>query len=221
MDTDLHKVLKDAVTTAAIDQIWAKVSADFESANAVMPVRFMARTELSFHPYVKLLGFICLLLRDTPGDVVEIGVWKGKSLAFMDRLTGSTSKIIGIDPCELPGQSQELAYFRQQLFPKCAIIQRYSQDAIEDTLQLSPAFKLLHIDGGHKREHVWADFLLYERFIVPGGYVVFDDYADHQYSPEVGPAVDRLRQRNLFAGYEVIGQPPSYENSFVLRKLPT
>lgn len=218
MESELLAVLADAVTVAAIDRVWDGVSADFEAASASMPVRFMERRELSFHSYVKLLGFLCLLLRDVPGGIVEIGVWKGKSLTFMSRLAGNGAQLVGIDPCELPGQPQELAYFHQRLFSNCAIIPRYSQDAIEDALHIVPAFKLLHIDGGHLREHVWADFLLYERFVVPGGYIVFDDYGDRQYSPQVGPAVDRLRSRGLFSGYEIIGQPPGYEASFVLRK---
>jgi len=186
-----------------------------------MPTRFMARTELSFHQYVKLLGYICLDVWDIPGDIVEIGVWKGKSLTFMSRLVGSTAKVIGIDPCELPGQPEELAYFQQILFPQCPIVQRYSQEAIEDTLQLSRTFKLLHIDGGHRRENVWADFLLFERFVTPGGYIVFDDYGDYQYSPEVGPAVNRLRDAGLFNEYEILGQLPAYEASYVLRKRDT
>ena len=45
----------------------------------------MERTELSFHPYVKLLGYLCLEIDRLPGDIVEIGVWKGKSLAFVRR----------------------------------------------------------------------------------------------------------------------------------------
>jgi hypothetical protein len=178
----------------------------------------MARQELSFHPYVKLLGYLSLDTRDLEGALVEIGVWKGKSLALMSRIAGEGSTVVGIDPCELQGQEQELTYFHQAIFPECRLVQAYSQYAIEEVLQIAPKWKLLHIDGGHSSAQVWADFLLYERFVVDHGYIVFDDYGDAQYSPEVGPAVDRLRRGGLFAGYDVLGQPPGYENSYVLKK---
>lgn len=125
---------------------------------------------------------------------------------------------IGIDPFELQGQVQEVEYFRDRLFKDCKLIRGYSQNAVERTVQVSRKFKLLHIDGGHKSENVWADFLLYERFLVPGGYVVFDDYSDFQFSPEVGPAVDRMKSSGLFVPYDILGQLPGYEASFVLRR---
>jgi hypothetical protein len=216
--SDLLKLLKDPAAIAKVEETWKEVSERFEWADRRMPERFMERTELSFHPFVKLLGFVCLDLKDTPGDVLEIGVWKGKSLTLMRRLTPSPAKVIGIDPCELPGQDEEIDYFWRDVFPDCRIVKRYSEEALPDTLKLSHAFKLLHIDGGYTRKHIWTDFLFYERFVVPGGYIVFDDYADHEYSPEVGPAVDALREAGLFEGYRIIGQPPGYELSYVLQK---
>jgi len=167
----------------------------------------MQRTELSFHPYVKLLGYLCLETSELPGDVVEIGVWKGKSLTFMRSLTSTPAKVIGVDPCALPGQSEELDYFHQQLFPSCNLIKKPSELAIQDVTNLSQSFKILHIDGGHAAENVFMDFLIYEHFVVPGGYVVFDDYGDHAYSPDVGPAVDDLREKGCFGNYEILGQP--------------
>jgi hypothetical protein len=54
---------------------------------------------------------------------------------------------------------------------------------------------------------------------VPGGYIVFDDYDDHQFSPEVLPAVDMLIYYGFTSGFEVIGQVEGFQNSFVLKKL--
>ncbi|WP_431821046.1 class I SAM-dependent methyltransferase [Burkholderia sp. F1] len=204
---------------ARVDEEWEKISRDYEAAYAAMPARFMDRTELSFHSYVKLLGFLCLDVASLSGDVVEIGVWKGKSLAFMQRFLNDTTKFIGIDPFELKGQVQEVSYFHNTLFPSCNLIQAYSQNAIAVTASLTKRIKILHIDGGHLRMHVWTDFLLYERFVVPGGYIVFDDYGDTECSPEVGPAVDEIREAGLFRDYEAIGQLVGYEGSYVLRKL--
>jgi hypothetical protein len=62
------------------------------------------------------------------------------------------------------------------------------------------------------------DFLMYERLVVPGGYVVFDDYMDHEYCPEVGPTIDKMREMGIFDQYHDIGSVPSYENSYLLIK---
>lgn len=216
--TSLLALMNDPSISGRIDAEWERISRDYEQAYAAMPVKFMERRELSFHPFVKLLGFLCLDVASLNGDVVEIGVWKGKSLAFMKRFANDDTKFIGIDPFELRGQEQEIAYFHQALLPSCHLIKGYSQFAIAAVLNFSRRFKVLHIDGGHLRAHVWSDFLLYERFVVPGGYIVFDDYGDVQFSPEVGPAVDEIHRAGLFQGYEIIGQLPGYENSYVLRK---
>jgi hypothetical protein len=217
----LNAILKDPAIKKQIDSEWERLTSDFDRAYAAIPAPYMERKELSFHPFVKLLGFLCLDLSSVQGDIIEIGVWKGKSLTLMKRLAEAPTKLIGVDPCALQGQEQELDYFHQSIFPECFVVKSYSEHAIEKVLEFSSSkqFKLLHIDGGHLSENVWADFLIYERFVVPGGYVVFDDYTDHEYSPEVGPAVERLRAAGLFGSYEVIGQPVGYENSYVLRKL--
>jgi hypothetical protein len=217
MVTGLSEFLNDKAAVSEVERSWNALSERFEIAASRKPVPFMEREELSFHPFVKFLGFLAIDLRNTVGDIVEIGVWKGKSLAFMRCLADPGCQVIGIDPCELPGQSDELEYFRREVFPDCHVIKRYSQEAAEDTVNISRSFKILHIDGGHARHNVWTDFLLYERFVAPGGYIVFDDYVD-PCSPEVGPAVDALNDAGLFGGYDIIGQPPGYESIFVLRK---
>lgn len=214
----IQALLSNSKICARVDSVWTKLTEDFERAYSTMPVKFMERTELSFHSFVKLLGFLCIELAPLDGDVVEIGVWKGKSLALMQRLVQTPTKVIGIDPCELPGQLEELAYFHRALFPEGLLIRGYSQIAIESTLELSRRFKLLHIDGGHLAFNVWMDFLIYEHFVVPGGYVVFDDYMDAEYSPEVGPTVDKMERLGVFDKYHVIGSVADFENSFLLLK---
>jgi hypothetical protein len=63
--------------------------------------------------------------------------------------------------------------------------------------------------------------------VVPGGYIVFDDYNDSEYSPEVKPTVDEIVKNT--SEYEVIGaientlgaRPRTLleGNCFILRKL--
>jgi cephalosporin hydroxylase len=218
--SELDEVLNDIRVIANIEQVWSSISHEFSLSEQSMKEKYMARRELSFHEFVKLLGFICVAVAPIEGDILEIGVWKGKSLAFMSRIVGAGTKVIGIDPCALAGQATELDYFHETVFPSCRLIKCYSEAAVENLSQVTQTIKLLHIDGGHAKENVWADFLLYERFVVPGGYVVFDDYADVEHSPEVGPAVDRLAEGGFFDDFEIIGQVKGYENSFVLRRRP-
>ena len=191
---------------------------DFEREKNSSSQLLMARGNISFHEDVKLLGYICLECSNLPGDILEIGVWKGKSLAYMQRLSPPNTKIVGVDPCELSGQLQDLTYFKELLFNEAVIIVAHSEKAVPKVSSISKKFKLIHIDGGHSYHNVWLDFLLYERFLVPGGYIVFDDYNDLEHSPEVGLAVNDLFRNGFFDGYTVIGSISDFKNSFVIRR---
>ena len=116
---NLRKFFKSSNTKSSIinlvdifevDRVWLLITNEFETYSKVRNRPRMDREELSFHSDVKLLGHLCLQLEGVPGAIVEIGVWKGKSLAFMERLSKDT-KIIGIDPCEIEGQTEELNFF--------------------------------------------------------------------------------------------------------------
>jgi hypothetical protein len=214
----IKAMLTDVETLNSIDRIWDRVSNNFVQLDEMLPRKFMERRELSFHDHIKLLGILCLVNYDIIGDVVEIGTWKGKSISFIREFNPKSVQIIGIDPCEIRGQSDELTYFHHAAFPEAYIIKDYSHSAIESVVKLTKKIKLLHIDGGHTSADVWRDFLLYERFVVEGGFIVFDDYNDINFSPEVKPAVDSLLEQGLFVGYEVIGTLAPFTNSFVIRK---
>ena len=200
-----------------VEQAWAEITSEF-AAYADVPERpRMQREELSFHSLVKMLGHLCLELESLSGDFVEIGVWKGKSLALMSRLSTS-AKVIGIDPLVFDQQKEELNYFKERIFNKAIIVPNFSEIALKEVLDLTRNFKLLHIDGGHQSKNVVLDFLLYSPFVVSGGYVVMDDYADFQFSPEVGPTVDLLIKYGFTSEFELIGQVKEFPNSFLLKK---
>jgi SAM-dependent methyltransferase len=63
---------------------------------------------------------------------------------------------------------------------------------------------ILFIDGDHSFDGVAKDFEIYSKLVKNGGYIIFDDYNDYQYSPEVKPSVDRL-VLNLTDKYNIIG----------------
>ncbi len=86
---------------------------------------------------------------------------------------------------------------------------------------------VLFIDGDHKFLGVKNDFHLYSPLVKSGGYIVFDDYNDHEHSPEVKPAVDEIISN--IDGYEIIGTLPNVYgarpdnlndgNCFIIKKI--
>lgn len=217
--TQSESILDFKNAKATIEKVWVELSEDYIKFDNLLNPKFMERRELSFHDHIKLLGYLSHELVNIDGDILEIGVWKGKSLALMQKLSRNNAQIIGIDPCEIKGQREELNYFYSNIFPSCRLIINYSHMAVPELLAMTKKIKLLHIDGGHLRMHVWLDFIIYSQFVTTGGFIVFDDYNDFKHSPEVKPAVDEMNQLGLFSNYEVIGKLGEYSNSFVLKKL--
>jgi len=216
---ELNQFIEMPEKTRTITEIWHTIDQRFvEAQKTLAPENAMARREISFHDHVRLLGYLCLLLDNQPGDIVEIGVWKGKSLCLMNEACKQQRRIIGIDPLALPKQYEEFTHYKKALFPNAKIIHGFSELCGERFYSLSPQVALLHIDGGHEGRNVLLDFLLYSPSVLPGGFIVFDDYADHQYSPEVGPAVDILRAGGYFRGFQIIGCTHGFENSYVIQK---
>ena len=200
-----------------VDETWDILTQDYETAYKKMSNPPMHRSELSFHEQVKLLGYLCLDLFHRPGDILEIGVWKGKSLSLMSRLSQKGTKIVGVDPCEINGQKEELSYFINSILPEATVLVDYSERAVRQAAAISKAYKIIHIDGGHAAHHVWADFLLYSGLLAKGGYLVFDDYDDFEHSPEVKIAVDELYRSGMFENFEVLGPIDGFLNSFVIK----
>ena len=211
--------ISDPNLTEYVDANWVQLDRDFHSVQSQIPdAQRMSRSEISFHQDTKLLGYLTLLSVHLPGDIIEIGVWKGKSLAFMNRIKQNTRKVIGIDPLELYNQASELSFYMNSLYSDGIVIQSYSELAVESFLKISNQLSVLHIDGGHAARHVLIDFLLYEKYVVSGGVILFDDYRDFEHSPEVGPAVDLLRVGGLFKNYNILGNVPGFESSYLLQK---
>lgn len=212
--------LNDQRLNSLVDSKWANLDKEFLAVQEQIPAPHkMVREEISFHDHVKLLGCLTVICQDVIGDILEIGVWKGKSLALMHRLAESGRVIYGIDPLELPNQAAEQNYYNKCIYPEVKVLRAYSELAILEFNRICKKLALLHIDGGHLGKNVVLDFLLYERFVSPGGYIVFDDYSDYTSSPEVGPAVDLLRIGGFFSNYEIFGTVPRFNNSYLLRKI--
>lgn len=217
---DLNDFISNPELNDSIAQVWDLIGSHFEQAQATLPPeRAMPRRELSFHDHVRLLGYLALLIEGIPGDVVEIGVWKGKSLVLMNEVCNRERRVIGIDPFELPNQFEEFSHYKDALLPNAQVLRGYSELCAERFYHLNPSVALLHIDGGHAGRNVLLDFLLYSPAVVPNGFIVFDDYGDYLHSPEVGPAVDLLRATGYFKGFHVLGCARGFESSYVIQRV--
>lgn len=64
-------------------------------------------------------------------------------------------------------------------------------------------FDILFIDGDHSFNGVIKDFMMYYPLVKTGGYLVFDDYGDIRFSPEVKTAVDYILKN--YWGFQIFG----------------
>jgi len=214
---DNDSVFSDAVRSQ-VNAIYDKLTEDYNNFSLSYSDQKMHRKENSFHDEIKLLGYLSLLLKEIDGAIIEIGVWKGKSLTLMKRLSRDDQLLVGVDPLELYGQRDDFSVFRERFFPRAVILDTYSECAFRDLVKLAKKCKLIHVDGGDKRENVVLDFILYSRLLQSGGYMVFDDYGDDKHSPEVAPAINMLAENGYFSSFDVLGTVLDFKNSFVIRK---
>lgn len=70
---------------------------------------------------------------------------------------------------------------------------------------------ILFIDGGHNYNDVILDYDMYKSFVADNGYIVFDDYHDSIYSPDVKKAVDDIIKKDN--DIDIIGTLPNIYNA--------
>jgi predicted O-methyltransferase YrrM len=185
----------------------------------------------TFHHHFHVLYDIISSIKKDVVTYLEIGSYCGASCS----LVLSHPKIIKAFCIDTFGEaSTELVSNNLEKFKtphsSYSLIVGNSQnsDTIQETKNIVNNVDLLYIDGDHSFEGCMNDFLNYSDIVQSGGYVVFDDYHDVHYSPQVKHAVDYIVSDLLFDQYEVIGSfrnslktYPSemiYNNEFILRK---
>jgi predicted O-methyltransferase YrrM len=161
---------------------------------------------------------------------VEIGCFAGASSCLA--LQRPNTKVIAID-LGLPIPKETVLYNVSCHNPHnnsfdYILGDSHSLKTVNKLLELVCSIDVLFIDGGHNETDVIQDYSLYNGLIVAGGYIVFDDYNDFQFSPEVKKAVDCLVPL-INEYYEIIGTfnntleayPLELKegNCFVMRKL--
>lgn len=188
----------------------------------------------TFHHHYHFLYDVRTLLGPERKVYLEIGVYHGGSLALMLHHPYDTD-LHGVDPLDLPDQA-ELARSNIETFNtrgrSVTLHRGRSQDPVVLRRLEALPVDLLFIDGDHSGATVLRDFEAYAPRVRPGGFILFDDYIDPLYSPEVRPAVDAivedLRTGRRPGDYEILGRlaeirpgpgEPALSPTFLLRKL--
>ncbi|MEZ5382743.1 MAG: class I SAM-dependent methyltransferase [Microthrixaceae bacterium] len=126
-----------------------------------------------------------------PGDLVELGVYKGKSAVHIGRFVQPGESFTVLDLFEDVHDESDLhqadrnAYrtlsedeFRANYLAfhdELPAVVRGLSSEIEDHVEAGSC-RLVHIDASHMYEHVLADAQAARRLLRPDGVVVFDDY---------------------------------------------
>lgn len=80
----------------------------------------------------------------------------------------------------------------------------HNSDTFNNLTNFINEIDILFIDGDHTYNGVIKDYEIYSKLVKNGGYIIFDDYNDLKYSPEVKLAVNFITT-NLQNEYEIIG----------------
>lgn len=131
--------------------------------------------------------------RGVRGDLLEIGVYHGKSAILMGLLARPEERLMVCDIFGLPDDVSEENRAEHERW-----YQGYGQQAFEksylrfhselptiwsmpstriDRKALAGSFRLVHVDGSHNYDVVRADIETAQELLGPGGVVVFDDWS--------------------------------------------
>lgn len=164
----------------------------------------------TFHKYTHILYDIRTELGDNPITYLEIGSYAGASISLISSHPFPT-KCFSVDlgtpisPTTVDGNVNKFKNEKSTF----EYIQGNSQsvEVINKVINIVEKIDILFIDGDHSYNGVISDYNNYKIFVNDGGYIVFDDYIDLIYSPEVKIAVDDLIDTFKEDGYDIIGAP--------------
>lgn len=200
-----------------------------ESLELVESISNQMENNTFHHHYYVLMDIANTYNPDYELNYAEIGCYAGGSSCLM--LQRPSTNVIAIDlghPIDPLVVHRNVAKFNIHN-NEFEYLQGNSQtyEMVDRLAKSMPEVDILFIDGDHSYQGVINDFLLYSNLVKQGGYIIFDDYNDAQYSPEVKIAVDDLVKR--LEGYEVIGTLDNVYgarpaellegNEFIIRKL--
>lgn len=119
------------------------------------------------------------------GDVCEVGVYAGKSLALLGMLSQPHEKLVGMDLFleDFLEQTQETM---KQHCPSVENIEyvkcKTSELRVDNVKKYFPRqLRLLHIDAGHEYHEVLHSLIVMAPYVANGGIIIMDDYHDREF----------------------------------------
>ena len=126
------------------------------------------------------------------GDLVELGVYKGKSFSFLSHLIKENETLFGYDTFpEDYYESTKLALEKYGAIVKFELIKADTSELNDDNIKAKingEGIRILHIDAGHEYHEVLHSLLSFSPYVVDAGIIVMDDYQDPEF-PGIEAAV--------------------------------
>ena len=186
----------------------------------------------TFHHHYHILYDIITAIEKEEINYFEIGSYCGASSSLVISHPKKVNAFCMDTFSEAPESlvSANLEKFKKGLSNyKLIAADSQKEKSVVEVKKIIKDVDLFYIDGDHSYEGCMNDFLNYHELVNKGGYVVFDDYHDVKYSPQVKHAVDYIVSDLTFGQYEVIGSfrntlkthptDMEYNNLFILRRL--
>lgn len=172
----------------------------------------------TMHHHYHILYDIRTLLGHDKKIYTEIGSYNGGSLSLMLN-HGYETECNCIDPLHLKRTDRSIIEKNIVKYNKnnydVKIWQKFSTDPqfLEQLDKINFKTDILFIDGDHSYDTVIKDFNNFEKYVNSGGYIVFDDYEDWKYSPEVKLAVNDIVKNIDHKKYNIIGNLDNIKNA--------
>lgn len=168
------------------------------------------RKEIGFHNYFHLIGDYILASEKQNLSILEIGSFKGYSAIFF----ASYKKVKHIDCVDIfqfTDQEKEFNHNIGNFSSKIKAHKTLSSEFVPEK-----KYDMIFIDGSHAYQDVINDFKKFDKYLLPGGYIFFDDYNDSKYSPEVKMAIDDMLKNNTINPfvYIIIGSPKNIAKAY-------
>lgn len=187
----------------------------YRRAISTIPGWFSFEAALMFIAYNQVLRS-----HGITGDVMEIGVHRGRSAVAIAALRGPAGRFVAVDTFPGADELDPMAAFEHTMrafYPDmsfCTILQ--TDSAQLDPTKLGATFSFCHIDGGHSSEQTYLDLRFCTAISLLGGIVAIDDYFN-----EAFPGVSEGTARFLLDHPHSLQPVALGHNKVLLQKQPT
>jgi len=142
------------------------------------------------------LAHLCEMARNAPeGMCIEIGVYRGSSLAALAIARKGMGKIIGVDDWSYPDPPNLHDRALDTLNFFGVTVELMSMTSEEAARIVDGPFAFIHIDADHTLKAARQDIALWTPKLMSGGVIAFHDYGRSRDDIQVKQAVDEWQAR--------------------------